>query len=240
MEKIILYCLANAGGSSTMYLKWRKFTDEFVEIYPLELPGRGKKTDEAPFSNISDIVDYLYTQIKDNIDEREYAIFGYSMGSLVGYELYYKIKEEGHRLPIHFFAASLEAPQFISTKKTTYNLSANDFKREVLIYNGFPADFLGDESLLNYYLHILRADFEAIETYKYSSEKNLMQTDLTLFYGENDNISLNKVYGWEFLTEKTFQLHKFKGNHFFINENLSEVIEIINDKLKTAFLLKHI
>lgn len=240
MTKYVLYCLANAGGSATMYLKWKKHISEFIELRPIEIPGRGKRIGEPLLSSIDDIVNDIYLQMINDVDKSPYAIFGYSMGSLVGYELYRKLKQKGHRLPTHFFASSFEAPPYIPKKEPTYHLPDKEFKKEVLKYNGFPQELMNDESLMNYYLSVLRSDFEAIDTYQYLNAESLIQSNVTVLYGEDDNVSLYKMEGWKYLTEKKCILHKFKGGHFFIDNHLEEVITIVNQTLIPTALIKKI
>ncbi|MEI2406089.1 thioesterase II family protein [Niallia taxi] len=232
MEKCILYCIPNAGASSVMYLKWRKYLSEHIALQPLEISGKGERFKEPLLNSISDIVNDLYDQIKNKLDKSPYALFGYSMGSLVSFELYRKIKKNGHKLPIHFFASSFEAPQYIFRKLHTYNLPDPEFKKEVLKYNGFPKEFMNDESFLDYYLRILRSDFQAIETYKYKPSDGLLESNTTVFFGENDKTATYyKLEGWRYLTDKKFQIYRFSGDHFFIDDFLSEVVTIVNNTL---------
>lgn len=43
MKKVKLFCIPYAGGSASIYLRWKKYFKEQVEIYPIELAGRGKR-----------------------------------------------------------------------------------------------------------------------------------------------------------------------------------------------------
>ncbi|MFK4308505.1 medium-chain acyl-[acyl-carrier-protein] hydrolase [Bacillus sp. RC242] len=236
MGKVTLFCLPNAGGSAVMYLKWKKYLSPYIELYPIEIAGRGKRVDEPLFTNVDEIVSDIYGLIKNHIDKQPYAIFGYSMGSLVGFELCQKLKRNGHKEPVHFFTASLEAPQFVAKKKNIYNLPMEEFKREVLNFNGIPQEIANDISLLNYFLSILKSDFKAMDTYEYSDESILMKTNLTILYGEEDNFSLDNVYGWKNLTTGESVVHKFSGGHFFINNNLNEIIEKVNQTIERVEL----
>ena len=44
MEKINLFCLPYAGSSASVFFKWKKYLDEDIMLYPIELAGRGKRT----------------------------------------------------------------------------------------------------------------------------------------------------------------------------------------------------
>jgi len=53
-------------------------------------------------------VEDILTNIQDKIIADDYAIYGHSMGSLLAYELYYKIIDKNIRKPKHMFFSGNE------------------------------------------------------------------------------------------------------------------------------------
>lgn len=44
---VSLLCLPCAGASATMYLRWRRLLPKWIQVVPVELPGRGGRLAEA-------------------------------------------------------------------------------------------------------------------------------------------------------------------------------------------------
>lgn len=232
MEKTLL-CLPHAGGSTIIYHKWKKTFGNNIEILPLEYSGRGKRSGEQLFSNIDQIVEDLYNQVVQIIgSNNSYAVFGFSMGSLIGYELCLKLIDHGYKRPLHFFAAALEAPIHLEERKSIHSLSDEEFLREIKKYNGMPEFILKDPVSKKYFLSILRSDFKAIDDYKCKGRK--LQTELTMLMGEKDVIPKEKIRGWKEIITGTSKEYSFNGDHFFLNDHYVEIKEII----KKTMLLK--
>ena len=64
-------------------------TNPNIQIEPIRLKGRGSRFGEDFYENLEEAVNDIFMNIKNKIIDNEYAIFGYSMGSLLAYELYY-------------------------------------------------------------------------------------------------------------------------------------------------------
>lgn len=42
-----LFCLPYAGGSGTVYYRWSNYIAPSINLYPIELKGRGKRFKET-------------------------------------------------------------------------------------------------------------------------------------------------------------------------------------------------
>src|SRR5687768_2395386 len=102
MDIINVYCLPFAGGNRYSYQGYVKVAPPFLNIIPIELPGRGSRIKENLVPDLDLMVDDVYAQIKGDLDQ-PYAIYGHSMGGLLTYLLTKKIRENGHPAPLHLF-----------------------------------------------------------------------------------------------------------------------------------------
>ena len=112
MKRIRLFCLPYAGGSAMLYTRWKKFLHDSIELYPVELAGRGSRSKEPFYNSVNDAVDDIYNSIEETLDDTEFAFFGHSMGCVLVYELMYRIKELKNRIPIHAFFSLRKLPFF--------------------------------------------------------------------------------------------------------------------------------
>lgn len=229
MGKIKLFLLPYAGGTSNIYVRWKKYLHETIDMYPIELAGRGNRNKVPLMESIDDIVNDVFRQVQAHVDSGgPYMIFGHSMGSLIAYELVHKIMESGYSSPVHIFFSGRKSPN-IEGGKIIYNLTFDEFKEEILKMGGTTEDFFTIKGLTDVFVPILRADFKAVDTYKYNEKECKLQCDISILNGEGDNIPFNHINEWKIHTDKDCQFYNFKGNHFFLNDNFQEVIKVINN-----------
>ncbi|NSB13071.1 thioesterase II family protein [Clostridium beijerinckii] len=229
---MILFCLSYAGGSSSIYKKWEKYLDPFIKLYPIELKGRGTRFSEICCdnldSNVSDIINSIRFILSDNI---EYAILGHSMGSLLAYEVYYKIASLGLPLPKHIFFSGYKPPHIPRNEERVYTLPDKGFLQKISEYGGTPPEILNNKELLEIFLPVLRNDFKSIDTYKYIERDSKINCDISVLSGDDDDITADELVQWKYHTSKSCNIYIVEGNHFFINSNFIKVIPIVNKTL---------
>jgi surfactin synthase thioesterase subunit len=86
---------------------------------------------------------------------------------------------------------------------------------------GIPEDI--DEELLNFFEPIIRADFQAIETYQHEERKPI-DVPITVSIGKNENVTLELAQTWDKETINDVKVFEYPGNHFFIFENAEDII----------------
>lgn len=231
MKKINLYCLAFAGGNKYSYREFADKAPSFLNIIPLEYPGRGARVKEPLLSNIVALVDDLYSQVKANGDQKEYAIYGHSMGGLTGYLLAKKLVENGHRAPLHLFITGTSGPSAISrTEKKRYLLETSEFIQEIKDLDGMPDEILSNEELLQYFEPILRSDFKASETYLHEGT-DPVNIPITVITGTEEDMELEEIYLWQKESSYKVDFKQLPGKHFFIFQHIYQIFEIITQKI---------
>ncbi|MDF2883263.1 MAG: aveG [Clostridiaceae bacterium] len=234
MKKIKLFCIPYAGGSATVYEKWKKKVNDKIEVIPIEFAGRGARSREKLYDSIEEAVDDLYKAIVSKLDKcDEYAIFGHSMGSIITLELYYKLVEMNFKEPKHIFVSGGEAPPIKRRPIICHDLPDKEFREQISIYSDAPSIIFENAKLYNYFIPILKSDFKIMELYNYKEKEHKINCNVTALAGIYDaSITIDDVIEWQRHTSKVFKFYTFEGGHFFINEKLDEVIEIINLSLE--------
>ncbi len=226
-----LFCFPYAGGSSIIFRSWLDKLPDNIEICPIELPGRGSKIKLTPLNRLEPIVQELSLQIKPYLD-KPFAFFGHSMGGLVSFELTRLLHNKYEVNPVHLFISARRAPQIPDLEVPIHNLPEADFITELRRYNGTPNTVLENQELMQLFLPILRADFAVLETYVYASTQPL-KCPISVFGGLQDNkVNIEELEAWREQTSNYFSLNMLPGNHFFIHENLSLLIECICEQLQ--------
>jgi medium-chain acyl-[acyl-carrier-protein] hydrolase len=213
---IRLFCFPYAGGNALVYRKWLDGLPSFVEVCPVQLPGRGKRLQEKPLTRLTDVVEAVADAIRPQLD-RPFALFGHSMGAMISFELARLLRREGERQPSHLFLSGRRAPQFPRTDPPTFHLPEPEFLEKLRELNGTPAEVLEHEELMRLMIPLLRADFEVVQTYDYVEEPPL-NCSISVYGGlQDDEVATDHLKGWRAHTASSFELRMFPGNHFFIN-----------------------
>jgi surfactin synthase thioesterase subunit len=225
MEKIKMICLPFAGGSKYSYYRYVKLAPEWLEVIPVDLPGRGARLSERLLTDMHAVVDDVLSHIRRHIDT-PYILYGHSMGALTVLLLARKIREEGLRMPLHLFVTGHGGPSANDNKIIRHNLSENELIDELNTLDGLPGEIINDKLLLRFFLPVIRADFKAIETFSYSPEEKL-DIPITCVIGSEEKISLDKARAWESETTARVDVRQFPGKHFFIYQHDKEIMTLI-------------
>ncbi|PIK29241.1 putative thioesterase [Bacillus siamensis] len=227
---MLLFCLPYAGGSEAIYYKWSQYLNQSIKLCPVALKGRGKRFNEPFYECLEEAIEDIFVSIKGKLKENEYAIFGHSMGSLLAYELYYKIKRMGFRQPQHIFLSGHRSPD-MKKKEIIYKLPNKQFKKKIIELGGTPEELLNNNELFDVFIPVLKSDLKMVETYEYKEKKEKISCNISILNGVNDTIALENLTSWKNHTDKSFRLYHFDGNHFFIHHNAEKIAALINQTL---------
>ncbi|HVI48348.1 MAG TPA: alpha/beta fold hydrolase [Chitinophaga sp.] len=231
MDKLILYCLPFAGGSRYSYRVYEESMPPFINVIPLEYPGRGARTKDPLVGDINALVEDLYAQIKGSVDNVRYAIYGHSMGGLMACLLARKLIACQHRTPLHLFVTGTSGPSAPSRgEKKRHLLNKPDFIQEVKDLNGSPEEILSNDELLDYIEPILRNDFRVTENYIYTPGEKL-NIPMTVITGTREDMTAEDIQLWQRETSVKVDFRRMPGHHFFIYKYPFEIVQIIAKKL---------
>jgi medium-chain acyl-[acyl-carrier-protein] hydrolase len=232
VRKVKLLCLPHAGGSAAMYYRWKKYLDSNIEVTPVELAGRGRRISESLYDSMLNAVDDIYNIIQPIIRECDYAFYGHSMGTILAFELCRKIMDTNERQPLHLFVSGRYPPSISRKEKYLSRLPDNLFLEEVCKLGGTSVELVENKELCDIFIPILKADYKIIEEYEYIDSDKKFNYGITVFNGKGDSeVSYNEVMEWGKHTLLQSPIYEFEGNHFFINDYIAEIAEIINSTI---------
>jgi medium-chain acyl-[acyl-carrier-protein] hydrolase len=212
-----LFCLPYAAGSARIFRGWRHDLPGFVDVRPLELPGHGRRSREEPIGELEPIMADLLGQVLRTAD-RPLAILGYDYGALLGFELAHRLEHRHGIVPAHLFVAAMRAPVWPRPVEPVSEMSEDRFKE--LLGSAGAGDNCGDlldiDSLMDFAVRVLRADFRVADNYPYEPEKSV-SCPITAFRGRDDaGVSGQSVEAWSVCTTGAFRRHEMPGGHYFL------------------------
>jgi medium-chain acyl-[acyl-carrier-protein] hydrolase len=210
-----LFCFPYAGGSSLIYRAWPEHLPWTVEVCAVQLPGRGERLGEPPYTNMPALVGALADSLLPHLD-KPFAFFGHSMGALISFELIRELRRRGGPTPAHLFVSGRRAPQITKDEPPTYGLPEADFLENVRRFNGTPQEVLEHPELMRLLLPLLRADFAVCQTYVYRPEPPLV-CPISAFGGLQDrDVPREYLEAWREQTAAAFSVRMLPGDHFFL------------------------
>ena len=226
-----LFCFPYAGGAAGIFHRWGEYLPPSVELYAVQLPGRGSRLLELPFKSLPLLVQAAGKELLPYLDKPS-SFFGHSMGATIGFELARFLSKEHDIKPAHLFVSGRRAPHLIDTEPMTYHLEQSQFLDELRRLNGTPKDVLDHSELMQLLEPVLRKDFEMIQTYVYTPGPPL-DCSITAFGGlEDKNVKREDIEAWRQHTTARFSLQMFSGDHFFLHEAQMSLLESVSRELQ--------
>ena len=225
-----LFCVPHAGGGTAAYAALARILPEWIELAVVRLPGRETRLREEPYGDIASLVGDLAVALRGQLD-RPYAVFGHSLGALIGFELLHRLREAGAPDPVRLFASGRRAPQLPEVDPPISHLADDGFIAELQRrYDAIPAAVLAEPDLLAMLLPTLRADYRLVERYAYEARPEL-PCSLTVFGGASDpRVTAGELRAWHVHAPSSFRLRILPGGHFYLQGEEARVAgELVED-----------
>ena len=225
-----LVCLPHAGGGASLYHSWGGRISSAIEVWAIELPGRGSRFGEPCEDNLSRVVELLSETLRNSgLFAKPFALFGHSMGGLVGFELARAFQQVPQLT--HLFASGCHAPQTESDEQPIHRLPPKQFLEQMMTrYNGIPEEIANEPELVDLLLPVLQSDMRMVETHRYCPGAPL-SCPITVLTGTSDRRATPEVLeGWKEQTKSQFDLLRFEGGHFFLQTATSEVLRVVEER----------
>jgi medium-chain acyl-[acyl-carrier-protein] hydrolase len=229
-----LFCFPYAGGNESAYRHWQQKLPESIEVLPVQLPGRGSRITEPPYSELRSLVRAASESLAAEM-EKPFALFGHSMGGLIAFELARELHKQHGIQPTHLFISAKCSPRQRPEDPSVGQLSDAALIEILGRYEGTPRELLNDAELMRLVLPVIRADMALCNSYVYEPGPPL-ECPITVFGGLEDHVcSRAGLESWQGYTKGPFTLRMLPGGHFFINTWAVPVFEVIRQELRADF-----
>ncbi len=225
-----LFCLPYAGGTASAFRDWSGILPAEIELWAVELPGRGTRRGEPAASRISALVPPLADAFRAAID-RPFAVFGHSMGAILGFEVVRELQASHGLKAARLFASGHRAPQLPDREPPTHDLPEAELIARLRELSGTPREILDDSDTMQLLLPCLRRDFEAAETYVPLPGPRLV-CPISAYGGLADTtVEPEELDAWREQTSGAFSRRMFPGGHFFVHSATAHVVAAVAREL---------
>lgn len=228
--RLRLFCIPYAGGGASLYRDWAPALAPWIEVQPIQLPGRESRFAEPPLTSMDDIVEAILDSIDSYLD-LPVAVFGHSMGALISYELVRRMQRHPFAKISALLVSSHPAPHLPKRLPMHHQMNDRDLRATLKEMGGTPESILRDDALMDLFSPLLRSDFRVVETYDYAVPKPL-GCPIHAFGGTSDRaVSMDELQAWAVQTTAVFQLVMFAGDHFYLRNRSGQLLTRVLESL---------
>jgi len=223
--RLRLFCLPYSGASAMVYSRWRRAMPAWLQVCPLELPGRGMRMDEPLQRDIKTLAAQLADEISAQLDG-PYALFGHSLGGLLAFELAHALRVRGAPQPLALFASGTAGPAHRDVSEYAVEKTDEQLIARLRELKGTSDEALANGELMQLMLPILRADFLLCGSFQYG-EREPLALPIHVFGGKQDTVRAEQLLDWQEDTASGFSLDMFDGHHFFLVQQETAVLRCL-------------
>lgn len=222
----------HAGGSASFYRPYCMALSDRFNTLAVQYPGRQDRRTEPCVADLHVLAELLFVQLR-KLADRPIAFFGHSMGALLAFEVARHFEQRLGTSPVRLFVSGRRAPS--RPRDERWQLTGDEgLIAEIRELSGTDPTLLGDDEMLTMILDPLRADYRAVEHYRFSPEPSL-RCPVTALTGASDpRTSYDEASSWRDHTTGDFGIQVFPGGHFFINENLDAISGLVTEQLSAV------
>jgi surfactin synthase thioesterase subunit len=223
---------------------------DYVEVCPIQLPGKENRVKEKAFIDMGRATEVLKQVLLPELD-RPYAFYGHSVGAHLAYRLAYKLWSEIDNKPGHLFVGAYSSPTILPNP--VVSLAREKFKE--IGYDDIPdpeslssikpekkGEMLEmllsttdvDMELLRLLLPTALAELQMVRDWN-MVDKLIFDIPITAIHGKRDDkVRESEMHAWQELTKGPFTLHTLPGDHLFLleNQDQKQLLELISRDLE--------
>jgi surfactin synthase thioesterase subunit len=209
-----LLCLPPAGAGPSLFHPWTLRHRDRIDVRPIPLPGRETRITEPLPASLEAMADQLAAQLAPALAPR-YALFGYSMGAVLGYEMARRWAGAGLQTPEMIFILACNPPDRLAeTREPLHTLESGAFWQAIMDLGGTPKELLDLPEALALFEPIVRNDFRICETYQHLAGGFRLGCPAHVFIADRDSmVDAETAALWQDFVAGDVVLHPLPGNH---------------------------
>nr|WP_090277913.1 thioesterase domain-containing protein [Mycolicibacterium komanii]CRL73125.1 thioesterase [Mycolicibacterium komanii] len=216
----------HAGGAAAAY---RGFASALAragdDAYVVQYPQRADRLSHSAPETVEDLASDLFAA-GDWSELGPLRLFGHCMGAVIAFEFGRVAERNG--VPVRqLWVSASQAPSTIATSPRLPTADA-EVVANMVDLGGTDPRLLADEDFIELLVRAVRADYVAFNRYACEPDVRLAADIHTIGGRDDHRISPAMLRGWETHTQGAFTLSLFDGGHFYINDHLDAVAELVN------------
>jgi surfactin synthase thioesterase subunit len=221
-----LFAFPHAGAGLTVFNSLREALGSSVSVIPAVLPGRGRRTREAPHQSM----DSLLAEFQDMAQRDQYSTFtgnygliGHCSGALIAYEIAKILVRSPCANPQLLVVCSCLPPPVVRDTGTG-RLPTRELLAQTAMMGGTPVALMDDRDFLEVLERPLRADWRLYDGYAYQPSPQLPIPILAVRGAADPDISSADLRLWHNHTSREFVMKDADAGHWTLTPEGSSVL----------------
>lgn len=248
-----LVCFPWAGAGASAYHALAQHMARDTHVWSVQYAGREERISEPPLVDMTmqalQIMRSMSCLLSQAHAGERVVFFGHSMGALLALEVAQMLHARGAGHPDLLIASGAGAPHTKSSHvRPSSGANDEDFIGDLRRLGGTPEHVLNDDALMRALLPAFRADYAALDGYRFDWPTPL-QCPIVVCAGEaDDSVTEEGLSAWRNHTRSDVHLQRLQGDHFFPKTYPAELAEHItrwtrsygpNDSLRDGDVAPH-
>lgn len=233
----------HGGGSASYYHALSLALAPSVEPVIVQYPGRAERLAEPPLEDLSAVVNAVVAELDGGTapggvgsgrvgrptasgtgGSGLVGYFGHSMGASIAFEV------ARLRPPHHLFLSGRRPPQH-HRRDNLADRGDQAILAEIKRLAGTSAVVFDNPEILEMVMPALRADYRALQGYV-PDLRATVTSPITALTGDSDpRVDPAEALDWAAHTTEPFARHVYTGGHFYIDEHVADVADVIRSGL---------
>lgn len=219
----VFYAVPHAGAGVAAVRDLCRHVGLFTSSAAVRLPAREARLDESPLRDVLQIARQCAEAIAEHARGRPITLYGHCSGAIIAFEVARRLPPRNLRT---LFLSAHPAPDRIPVSGA-WQWPTPAFMRRV-VHDGYLPDFImDDEELLELILPALRADYEAIESYRPDDDARIDVPIIGLLGDAETGVSWDDFTAWSRFTSAGLRTQLMPGGHNLLLDHAADVAEVI-------------
>lgn len=224
-----LVCFPHAGGSASFFFPVSTALLPTTQVVAVQYPGRQDRLRESPLTDLTALAAGVFQALRPSLSATDW-FFGHSMGASLAFEVALLMEHQLGVPPAGVIVSGRRAPSRFR-EESVHRRDDNGLVAEMRRLGGTDTSLLGDEDVARMVLPAVRADYQAIETYR-PDRVDVLGCPIEVFTGTADPlVDAAEAAAWRDHTRAGARVRTFPGGHFYLTERPGEVIAAVGDVL---------
>lgn len=219
----VFYAVPHAGAGVAAVRDLCRHLGLFASTAAVRLPAREARLEEPPLRDVRQIARLCADAIASHAQGRPITLYGHCSGAVIAFEVARCLRPQNLRA---LFLSGHPAPDRIPVSDA-WRLPAPEFMRRVADDGYMPGFIMDDDELLELILPALRADYEAIESYRPDSDARIDVEITGLLGDEETSVSWDDFAAWSRFTSAGLRTHLLPGGHNLLLDHAADVADVI-------------
>lgn len=225
-ESPLLLVFPHAGAGASAYRVFSKALSAHFNVLVFQYPGRQDRAAEAALGSLSEIAAGAFGEFAASEHNRGLPMvtFGHSMGGWVAFEFVRVAEASG--VPVRRLNVSAAIAPCNAINKPPHPKDDEEILTHLAILEGTTSDVFGNRDLMRLALPVIKADYRACDAYASDADAKVAAPIHAIGGDQDPLVTLGDLYGWGKHTDNV-EVTMFDGGHFFLNEHLDAIAELL-------------